>query len=122
MAVCPRSNVVTGVGRPPVEELHERTTVALGTDNVFLNSPSMFREMAFTSKLYDISARDVLAMATINGAEMVGLDRGLVEAGRPARLLVLDGDSDNLCGVRDPLRAVVRRAETTDVKRVVHPA
>jgi cytosine/adenosine deaminase-related metal-dependent hydrolase len=121
VAVCPRSNIVTGVGRPPVEALAARTTVALGTDNVFLNSPSMFREMAFTAKLYDLPTRAVLRMATVNGAEMVGLDCGLVEAGRPAALLVLDGDSDNLVGVQDPVRAVVRRAETADVEQVVLP-
>jgi len=119
VVVCPRSNLATGVGQPPVEALAERTTVALGTDNVFLNSPSMFREMAFTSKLYDLPAREVLRMATVNGAEIAGLDCGVVEAGRPARLCVLDGDSDNLSGVHDPVRAVVRRAGTADVERVV---
>jgi len=82
----------------------------------------MFREMAFTAELYDLTAREVLAMATVNGAELAGLDCGLIEPGRPARLLVLDGDSDNLCGVRDPVRAVVRRAETADIERVVSPA
>ncbi|MDS0283106.1 amidohydrolase family protein [Haloarcula onubensis] len=119
VVVCPRSNLVTDVGLPPVEALAERTTVALGTDNVFLNSPSMFREMAYTSKLFDLSAREVLRMATVNGAEIAGLDCGVVEPGRPARLCVLDGDSDNLSGVRDPVRAVVRRAGTADVERVV---
>ncbi|AEM56384.1 nucleoside deaminase [Haloarcula hispanica N601] len=121
VVVCPRSNIVTDVGRPPVEELADRTTVALGTDNVMLNSPSMFREMEFTAKLYDISAREVLRMATVNGAEIAGLGGGLVKPGQPARLLVLDGDSDNLSGARNPVRAVVRRAETADVRRVVHP-
>ncbi|MGB9954209.1 amidohydrolase family protein [Haloarcula marismortui] len=121
VVVCPRSNVVTDVGRPPVEELADRTTVALGTDNVMLNSPSMFREMEFTAKLYDLSAREVLRMATVNGAEIAGLGGGLVEPGHPARLLVLDGDSDNLSGVQNPVRAVVRRAGLADVRRVVHP-
>jgi cytosine/adenosine deaminase-related metal-dependent hydrolase len=121
VVVCPRSNIVTDVGRPPVEELAERTTVALGTDNVMLNSPSMFREMEFTAKLYDLSAREVLRMATVNGAEIAGLGGGLVKPGHPARLLVLDGDSDNLSGARNPVRAVVRRAGTVDVRRVVHP-
>ena len=120
VVVCPRSNIVTDAGRPPVEELTERTTVALGTDNVMLNSPSMFREMAFTAKLYDISAREVLRMATVNGAEIAGLGGGLIKTGQPARLQVLDGDSDNLSGARNPVRAVVRRAETADVRRVVH--
>jgi cytosine/adenosine deaminase-related metal-dependent hydrolase len=121
VAVCPRSNLVTDVGLPPVERLQERTTVALGTDNVFLNSPSMFREMEFTAKLYDLSAAEVLRMATVNGAEIAGLDCGLIEPGRPARLTVLGGDTDNLAGYQDPLRAAVRRAGQADVTRVLLP-
>jgi len=120
VVVCPRSNIVTGVGTPPVRELLDRTTVALGTDNVFLNSPSMFREMEFTAKLFDVTSAEVLRMATRAGAAVAGLDCGLVEEGRPADLLVLDGDSDNLAGARDIRRAVVRRAGLHDVKRVVH--
>lgn len=119
VVVCPRSNVTTGVGIPPVREFLDRTTVALGTDNVMLNSPSMFREMEFTEKLTDATARDVLRMATVNGAGVVGLDCGEIAADRSAKLLVLDGDSDNLSGFQDPVRAVVRRAGVSDVKSVV---
>ena len=119
IVVCPRSNLVTGVGTPPVGELLDRTTVGLGTDNVMLNSPSMFREMEFVSKLCDVSAPEVLRMATASGAEIAGLNCGVIEPGRDAKLLVLDGDSDNLSGVRDPTRAVVRRAGICDVSNVV---
>ena len=119
VVVCPRSNLVTGVGTPPIAELVERTTVALGTDNVFLNSPSMFREMAFTAKMADVSAREVLRMATIYGAEIAGLNCGLIEEGRDADLLVLDGDSDNLAGAENLVRAVVRRAGVADVSDVL---
>ncbi|WP_247009350.1 amidohydrolase family protein [Halorientalis litorea] len=119
IVACPRSNLVTGVGMPDLDELAATTTVALGTDNVMLNSPSMFREMEFAAKLSDLPAREVLAMATHNGAAIAGLNCGLVEPGRDARLLVLDGDSDNLAGARDPVRAVVRRAGTSDVAEVV---
>ena len=118
VVVCPRSNLVTGAGFPPIADLVERTTVALGTDNVFLNSPSMFREMEFTAKLADVSAREVLRMATVNGAEIAGLNCGLVEEGRDAALLVLDGDSDNLAGAENAVRAVVRRAGVDDVAEV----
>jgi cytosine/adenosine deaminase-related metal-dependent hydrolase len=123
IVVCPRSNLVTKVGFPPVGDMLERTTVALGTDNVMLNSPSVFREMAFTMKLSDdrVTAPDVLRMATVAGADLAGLNCGLVAPGRDARLLVLDGDSDNLAGYRDPVRAVVRRAGVDDVKRVTSP-
>jgi len=120
IAVCPRSNLVTDVGLPDVPDLLAHTTVALGTDNVMLNSPSMFREMAYTAKRYDVTAVEVLRMATTAGAEIVGRNDGLIEAGRDANLLVLDGDSHNLAGYRDPVRAAVRRAGASDVKRVLH--
>ncbi|GAB7008664.1 amidohydrolase family protein [Halorubrum trueperi] len=119
VVVCPRSNLVTNVGVPPIRELAERTTVALGTDNVMLDSPSMFREMEFAAKLSDLPAREVLRMATVNGARIAGLNRGVVAEGRDADLLVLDGDSDNLAGARDLVRAIVRRAGAADVSRVV---
>jgi cytosine/adenosine deaminase-related metal-dependent hydrolase len=120
VVVCPRSNLVTGVGVPPLRDLLDRTTVALGTDNVMLNSPSMFREMEFASKLTDATATEVLRMATANGAEIAGLNCGVVEPGREARLLVLDGDSDNLAGAQDLVRAVVRRGGEADVTDVVY--
>lgn len=116
---CPRSNLVTKVGLPPFEELSEATTLALGTDNVMLNSPSMFREMEFTAKHSELSAAEILRMATVNGAEIAGLDCGVIAPGKEARLLVLDGDSHNLTGARDPVRAVVRRAGVADVSDVL---
>ena len=119
VVACPRANSVLGVGRPPVRKLLDHTTVALGTDNVMLNPPSMFREMAYTAREFDVTAREVLGMATRAGAEAVGLDCGVIEEGRPAALLVLDGDSDNLAGTADPVQAVVRRAGALDVKQVV---
>ncbi|ELZ13410.1 amidohydrolase [Halovivax asiaticus JCM 14624] len=119
IAVCPRSNLVTGVGVPPVDELARRTTVALGTDNVMLNSPSMFREMEFLAKHTALVAPAILRMATRNGADLLGRDDGLIEQGRPANLLVLDADTPNLAGVLDPVRAVVRRAGQGDVADVI---
>jgi len=119
IAVCPRANAVLGVGRPPISDLLDQTTVALGTDNVMLNQPSMFREMAYTAKTYDVSDREVLRMATAAGAAIAGLDCGVIEAGRRAALLVIDGNSDNLAGSVDPVSAVVRRATGLDVKQVV---
>ena len=119
IAVCPRANAVLDVGRPPIRDLLDHTTVSLGTDNVMLNPPSMFREMAFTATQFDVGAREVLRMATTAGAEIADLDCGVVAPGKRAALLVLDGDSDNLAGTTDPVEAVVRRATALDVDRVV---
>ena len=119
VAVCPRANRVLGVGKAPLRDLLDHTTVALGTDNVMLNSPSMFREMEYTAKQFEVTAREVLGMATRAGAAIADLDCGVVAPGRDAALLVLDGASNNLAATTDPVRAVVRRAGPLDVKRVV---
>ena len=119
IVACPRANAVLDVGRPPIRELLDHATVALGTDNVMLNPPNMFREMAYTATHFDVSAREVLGMATTAGADIAGLDCGRIEAGRRAALVVLDGDSDNLAGSADPVEAVVRRATPLDVERVL---
>jgi cytosine/adenosine deaminase-related metal-dependent hydrolase len=123
VVVCPRSNLVTDVGLPDISTLLEKTNVALGTDNVFLNAPSMFREMEFTAKCCNVEATDILRMATRAGAEIANLNCGTIEEGREARLMILDGNSDNLSGAQDIVRAVVRRAGVSDVKsvRLDHP-
>jgi len=119
IVACPRANAVLDVGRPPLRDLLDHTTVALGTDNVMLNQPSMFREMAYTAKGFDVTDREVLGMATTAGADIAGLDCGVIAPGRRAALTVLDGDSDNLAGSVDPVTAVVRRATALDIERVV---
>jgi len=119
IVACPRANAVLDVGRPPLRDLLDHTTVALGTDNVMLNQPSMFREMAYTAKGFDVTDREVLGMATTAGADIAGLDCGVIAPGRRAALTVLDGDSDNLAGSVDPVAAVVRRATALDIERVV---
>lgn len=121
VVACPRSNLATNVGQPPLRRLAADTTVALGTDNVMLNAPSMFREMELAAKLYDLPAGEVFAMATRNPASIAGLDIGVIAEGRPAALQVLDLTTDNLAGVQDPLRALVRRAEPADVTRLITP-
>ena len=79
----------------------------------------MFREMAYAATNFDVSDREVLRMATTAGAEIADLDCGVIEPGRRAALLVLDGDSNNLAGTVDPVAAVVRRATGLDVSEVV---
>jgi cytosine/adenosine deaminase-related metal-dependent hydrolase len=120
VVACPRCNLVIGVGKPPVEELVEATTVALGTDNVMLNVPSVWREMEFVSKHFDVPDDEVLRMATVNGARALDVEGGIIEEGEPARLVVLRGDR-SLADVRDVVAGVVRRVGAGDVERVVLP-
>lgn len=120
VAALPRSNLVILDELPPLERLHEATTVALGTDNVMLNAASMLREMEFTSKLFDFTPTEVLQMATINGARLTrrGDEIGSIEEGKRARMAVID-TSQELREVVDPVAGIVRRATARDVKRTI---
>jgi cytosine/adenosine deaminase-related metal-dependent hydrolase len=116
IVVCPRANGVLGAGLPRVSEMLRRgCKVAIGTDNVMLNSPDMFRELDYLWKASHaqgefIEPRELVRMATVNGAEMLGLNSGSIESGRSADLLFLDKRHADLYPVHDPYAAIVHRA------------
>jgi cytosine/adenosine deaminase-related metal-dependent hydrolase len=68
-----------------------------------------------------LSARDVLAMATVDGARACGLDDrvGTLEPGRQADVLLLRTDLPNLAPVSDPVGAAVLAAGTANVDAVL---
>ena len=124
VVLCPRANALLGVGIPPVRELMERgINVALGTDNVMLNSPSLWREMEFISKLSylkkGISSADILRMATSNAAKAFGLNSGMIKKGKQADLIFLDRNAPNLRGNKNLLAAIVHRTEPENVRKVM---
>ncbi|MEM2635550.1 MAG: amidohydrolase family protein, partial [Candidatus Nezhaarchaeales archaeon] len=87
---CPRANALLGLKLPPIPMLLKLgVCVALGTDNVMINPPNMFREMEFVLKAYSslgfkLQPREVLKLATINGAKALGLggETGSIDAGK----------------------------------------
>jgi cytosine/adenosine deaminase-related metal-dependent hydrolase len=116
--VCPRSNLVTGAGLPDLRGMMRLgITVAVGTDNVMLNSPNMFDEMHLLSKALLHDDRQVFKMCTLNGAKILGIDQrvGCIREGMEGRVMVLDANSDNMWGSLSPLSSVVRRARPSDV-------
>lgn len=116
VVVCLQSNLLTGVGLPPIKEmLAMGLVVAAGTDNVMFNSVDMFAEMRFLSSLFALGERQVLRICTRAGALALGLDYGIIEQGMDASVMVLNKDSYNLSGVRNILRSVVRRARVGDI-------
>lgn len=122
---CPRSNGILGAGIPRVGELLKSgINVGIGTDNLMLNSPDMFREMDFTSRLIRGTAESpsavdsitVLAMATEKGAAAVGLGSrtGAIEPGLDGDIALIDLHG-SLAGTRDIYSSVVHRAMPSDV-------
>ncbi len=125
IVVCPRANGVLGAGLPRVSEMLRRgCRVAIGTDNVMLNSPDMFRELDYLWKASHargqfIEPRELVKMATVNGAQMLGLNAGCIEPGRSADLIFLDKRHADLYPVHDPYAAIVHRASRDSIAAVM---
>jgi len=116
VVACPRSNAITGAGLPPLKAMCEAgVTLALGTDNVMLNSPDMFREMEWADKLFLHDDGLVLRMATLNGARLARLNKGSILPGKDADILVFDLKSDTFKSSQNLLSTVVRRAGPDDI-------
>lgn len=95
LCLCPRSNQNLHGRLPDIASLLARNLKpALGTDSLAsCDSLGIFDEMAFVRQLYpQISLPDILAMATINGANALGLGQhwGTLDTERSAQLLYLD--------------------------------
>jgi len=122
VVVCPRSNLITGAGMPPIAEMLEAgIRVAAGTDNVMLNSVNMFAEMEFMSKVFSIDDRQVFKICTLNGSFVMGPDStGSIQKGNKANLMILNGSSNNLAGIKNPISGITRRARPDDILSVLH--
>jgi cytosine/adenosine deaminase-related metal-dependent hydrolase len=127
---CPRTNSILGLGFPPIMKLLQfGGKVALGTDNVMLNAPDMFREMDYTSRTIRaiqhepdaVSSKDILKMATINAAEVLGLGSttGSLQEGKRADITFLNLNSPNLNLSKDLITSVVHRARSDNVECVI---
>lgn len=89
---CPRSNVLTGAGVPPVKRFFESgVRIAIGTDSL-ASTPDLnvFAEMAEMRRLApEVPARVILTSATRHGAHALGMadTLGTIEPGKSSRLL-----------------------------------
>ena len=121
--VCVRSNLVTGMGLPPLRQMLESgLTVGVGTDNVMLNSPNMFSEMEFIAKIFRLDEKAVLRLSTRNSANVLTEEGniGTIEVGKPANLVVIRTDTPNMSNLMNPLKGVVRRATRNDIAAIVY--
>jgi 5-methylthioadenosine/S-adenosylhomocysteine deaminase len=124
---CPGSNLKLGSGVAPVVEMRARgISVSLGADGAACNNRlDMFEEMRLAATLQamrrapgELTARDVLWMATREGARAIGLDDeiGSIEPGKRADLILVDRDRPHLAPDADPWSTLVYAARGTDVR------
>ncbi len=127
---CPGSNLKLASGIAPVADMRARgIAVSLGADGAACNNHlDMFSEMRLAAGLQAITrgpgalpARDVLAMATREGARALDLqdDVGSIEIGKRADLIVIDRDRPHLATAPDPISAIVYAARPSDVRMTI---
>ncbi|MCP8304107.1 MAG: amidohydrolase family protein [archaeon] len=127
---CPRANSILGLGFPPISSMiRGGITVALGTDNVMLNSADLFREMDYTSRILralekepsTISSKEIMKMVTINAAKALKLDKeiGSIEEGKRADVVFINMGTKNLRSVKDPINSIVHRVRPDDIQAVM---
>jgi 5-methylthioadenosine/S-adenosylhomocysteine deaminase len=124
---CPGSNLKLGSGIAPVVEMRRRgISVSLGADGAACNNRlDMFDEMRLAATLQSVrhepgalGARDVIWMATREGARALGLEDeiGSIEAGKRADLILVDRRRPHLAPDSDPWSTLVYAARGIDVR------
>jgi 5-methylthioadenosine/S-adenosylhomocysteine deaminase len=124
---CPGSNLKLGSGIAPVPEMRARgISVSLGADGAACNNRlDMFEEMRLAATLQAmrrgpgaLTARDVLWMATREGARALGQEAeiGSIEVGKRADLILVERDRPHLAPDADPWSTLAYAARGTDVR------
>lgn len=127
---CPMANAYLGYGIAPVGQLLERgVPVGLGTDGAASYTYDMWqvgRTAAMLQKATKldgeaITAEQILAMMTIDGARALGLDHqvGSLEPGKQADLIAVDFNQPHLLPDGRFVPKLVYSANGSDVQHVI---
>ena len=120
LCISPRSNGALNVGMIPLREvLDSGVKPLIGSDNIMINSPNMFREMEFCLKSMKgisrsyIAPSDILKMATTNVCVADSLkdkiNKQYIDVGQKAEFMILNQLSNN------PYLSLINRTERTDI-------
>lgn len=126
IVICPRANAALAEGIPNFEKMvNSGCVVGIGTDNVMINSPDMFREMDYLWKVHmglhqkRIDPRQILKMATVNGGTLLGKKIGSIQPGFLADGIFFDMHSLDLEPMHNPYASLVHRASESAIKAVM---
>ncbi len=126
IVICPRANASLAEGIPDID-LMKKTgcTIALGTDNIMINSPDMFREMDYLWKVSmgiqkkRVSPKEILKMATVNGGKILKKEIGIIETGKYADGIFIEKHSLDLEPMHNVYASIVHRASEIDIRAVM---
>jgi 5-methylthioadenosine/S-adenosylhomocysteine deaminase len=131
VSVTTESEMKLASGVAPIPEfLKKGIAVGFGTDGPASNNNlDMFQEMDTSAKLHKVKrldptvldAKEVLTLATRNGAEAIGLGKqiGSLEKDKKADLIIIDTHKPHLTPLYDPVSHLVYAASGSDVRDVI---
>jgi len=127
---CPASNLKLASGIAPLKKLKDSgLNVALGTDGAASNNClDMFREMFLATGLQKatladpvaVDGEEVLKMATVYGANAMGLDDlDTIEMDKRADFAIIDLHQPNMQPINNPLKNIVYAGSKNNVLMTV---
>ena len=124
--ICPRANSSLSEGIPDIEKMQNAgCLLGLGTDNVMINSPDMFREMDYLWKVTmgikkkRIDPKEILKMATVNAGKILKKEIGVIQTKKIADCIFLDKHALDLEPMHNPYASIVHRASQSTIKAVM---
>lgn len=127
----PMANAKGATGKAPIVEAVEKgIPVGLGTDGPMgSNVIDLFKVMTYTSTVQRqrkmdrtlMTPREVVRMATIGGAQTLGLDReiGSLEVGKKADVIIVETQSTNMIPNYNPYASLVFQANPHNVETTI---
>jgi len=126
IVICPRANASLAEGIPNIDLMRKTgCTIALGTDNVMINSPDIFREMDYLWKVSmaisknRISPKEILKMATVNSGKILKKDIGMIESGKLADGIFIEKHSIDIEPIHNVYASIVHRSSESNIKAVM---
>jgi len=126
IVVCPRANASLAEGIPNVNQMMKMNcNVAIGTDNLMINSPDLFREMDFLWKVTmgihkkRVEPKKILKMVTVNAGKLLDKKIGCIKEGYLADAVFIKKNSLDLDPLQNPHASIVHRANENSIKAVM---
>ena len=127
IVICPRANGSLAEGIPDVNlMLDTGCNIAIGTDNVMINSPDMFREMDYLWKVSmgmkkkRLLPKSILKMATTNASNLLGSKVGIIQNKKMADCIFIEKHSIDLDPMHNPHASIVQRASENTIRAVMY--
>jgi 5-methylthioadenosine/S-adenosylhomocysteine deaminase len=128
LAHCPKSNAKLAHGVARLTDIRNTgIQVGLGTDSVASNNvvdmfeemrAAVFQQRVRTKRFDALDAHQAFRMATLGGAECLGLDKelGSLDAGKRADFVVVELNDPAVQPVYDPIEAMVYSASRHNIR------